>query len=154
MTVIQLVNNVVDTIENEVSVMDQGQNYNRGDFSATLSACWTGLGWARHCLDLFFSLSVLCVLFCLNSAGFKCCMKMASHFFYFRIQFSVNHIICLHTFFLEMKSSEVEGETRCDTISMLIALSFFQLTVKSIHSKIFVILFSWTHSFLYNPVAS
>ncbi|XP_008170058.2 protocadherin Fat 3 isoform X1 [Chrysemys picta bellii] len=28
-TVIQLVNNVVDTIENEVSVMDQGQNYNR-----------------------------------------------------------------------------------------------------------------------------
>ncbi|XP_067424484.1 protocadherin Fat 3 isoform X1 [Emydura macquarii macquarii] len=28
-TVIHLVNNVVDTIENEVSVMDQGQNYNR-----------------------------------------------------------------------------------------------------------------------------
>ncbi|XP_022263237.1 protocadherin Fat 3 isoform X1 [Canis lupus familiaris] len=28
-TVIQLVNNVVDTIENEVSIMDQGQNYNR-----------------------------------------------------------------------------------------------------------------------------
>ncbi|KAB0365705.1 hypothetical protein FD754_009861 [Muntiacus muntjak] len=28
-TVIQLVNNVVDTIENEVSVMDQGQNFNR-----------------------------------------------------------------------------------------------------------------------------
>lgn len=107
-------------------------------FSEMLSACWTGLGWAGHWFDLFFSWTASPVFFCLNSVGFKCCMRMAGHLLYFRIQFSVNHIICLHTFFLATQSLEVEGETRCDTISMLTSfIDFFQITVKNINSENF-----------------
>nr|XP_020444945.1 protocadherin Fat 3-like [Monopterus albus] len=38
-TVIRLVNDAVDTIESEVSVMDQGHTYNRGDYHHSSPTC-------------------------------------------------------------------------------------------------------------------
>lgn len=79
--------------------MDQGQNYNRGDFLGTLSACWTVLGWEGTDL-VCFSFTVSCVLFCLNSVELQMLHENGQPLRYFRIQFLVSQSIRLFAYTL------------------------------------------------------